>query len=245
MSRYKLTIEYDGTPFVGWQRQNTGLSVQQVVEDAFLLFSQESVTLFGSGRTDAGVHALGQVAHADLQKETTPSQVMRALNFYLKDRPVSILACERVSEDFHARFSARKRIYVYKILNRPAKPALEGNRVWWVPQLLDEEAMREGAGHLIGHHDFSTFRASECQALSPLKTVSCVDVKRVGERIEIRVEAKSFLHHQVRNMVGTLKRVGEGKWTPDRVQTALHAKDRAQGGPTAPASGLYFVSVLY
>ncbi len=245
MTRYKLTIEYDGTPFVGWQRQGTGVSVQQVIEEALYRFSQETVTLFGSGRTDAGVHALGQVAHVDLQKETTAYQVMRALNFYLKDLPVSILGCERVSENFHARFSATMRTYVYKILNRPSKPALERDRVWWVPQALDGEAMQEGARYLVGHHDFSTFRASECQALSPLKTVARVDVIKVGEMIEVWVEAKSFLHHQVRNMVGTLKWVGEGKWTPDRVQAVLHAKDRAQGGPTAPASGLYFVSVLY
>lgn len=245
MTRYKVTIEYDGTPFVGWQRQATGMSVQQIVEEAIESFSQERVSLFGSGRTDSGVHALNQLAHFDLKKEMNPHQVLRALNFYLKGAPVSILSCETTCADFHARFSAEARVYQYKILNRSTKPALELNRVWWVPQPLDHEAMQEGARHLLGFHDFSTFRAHDCQALSPLKTLSRLEIIKSGEIIEIWAEAKSFLHHQVRNMVGTLKLVGEGKWVPEDVKEALMAKDRKKGGPTAPASGLYFVCVKY
>lgn len=245
MPRYKLTIEYDGTPFCGWQRQGNGMSVQAAVEQAILKFCQAEVTVVAAGRTDAGVHATGQVIHAELPKDFPADRVRDALNYHLKPHPVAVRAAEVVAEDFHARFSATGRAYLYRIVNRRAPLALDRDRAWWVPQALDADAMQRAAAVLVGHHDFTTFRASECQAKSPMKTLDVLDVSRRGEDITVVTAARSFLHHQVRNMVGTLKLVGEGKWTPDDVRAALAAKRREAGGPTAPACGLYLTGVRY
>jgi tRNA pseudouridine38-40 synthase len=245
MPRYKLTIEYDGTPFVGWQRQDNGLSVQAVVEEAIRRFTGETVTTIVAGRTDAGVHALGQVAHVDLAKDWPVLRVREALNYHVQPHPISILAADIVADDFSARTSAKKRRYLYRILNRRAPPAVEANRVWHVAKALDAEAMHAAAQALLGKHDFSTFRASLCQAKSPVKTLDRLDVAKRGDEIEVTAEARSFLHHQVRNMVGTLKLVGEGKWTRRDVEKALAAADRTKGGPTAPPEGLYLVEISY
>jgi tRNA pseudouridine38-40 synthase len=245
MPRYRLTLEYDGAPFVGWQRQENGPSVQAAVEDAIAGFCGERVTVHAAGRTDAGVHALGQVAHFDIDKDAEPDTVRDALNAHLRPSPVAVLEAERAAEDFHARFSAVERRYLYRILNRRAPPVLERGRVWHVGAPLDAAAMHEAAQALVGRHDFSTFRASECQADSPVKTLDQLDVSRVGEEIHVTARARSFLHHQVRNMAGTIKFVGEGKWRRSDVETALAARDRAKGGPTAPAEGLYLVGVRY
>ncbi|MCW8836337.1 MAG: tRNA pseudouridine(38-40) synthase TruA [Rhodospirillales bacterium] len=248
MARFKLTIEYDGTDFVGWQRQDNGLGVQQVVEEAVKGFCGETVTVHVAGRTDAGVHALGQVAHFDLGRDAAPDTVRDALNFHMKAWPVSIIAAEEVpggDDGFHARFTARERAYLYRITNRRAPLALNRNRTWWVPFPLDADAMDKAAKVLIGRHDFTSFRAAQCQAESPVKTLDVLDVERSGEELHVRARARSFLHHQVRNLVGTLKLVGEGKWTADDVRRALDARDRSAAGPTAPAAGLYLVEVLY
>jgi tRNA pseudouridine38-40 synthase len=245
MPRYRLLIEYDGTPFNGWQRQDKGLSVQGVLEMAAERLSGQPCTLHAAGRTDAGVHASGQVAHVDLARDYPADTVRDALNYHMKPRPVAVVAAQKVEDDFHARFSAIGRSYLYRIVNRRAPLALEQNRAWWVPVALDAQAMADGARRLLGHHDFSTFRASECQAKSPMKTLDVLDVRRVGEEIRIIAEARSFLHHQVRNMVGTLKLVGEGKWSPDHMTRALEARDRTRGGPTAPAGGLVLTGVRY
>lgn len=245
MTRYKLTVEYDGGPFVGWQRQDNGPSVQQALEEAVQGFCGERTTVQGAGRTDAGVHALGQVAHVDIAKETDPETVRDALNAHLKPQPVSVLAAEVAGEDFHARFSATRRRYLYRIVNRRAPLALERGRAWFVPQPLDAAAMHRAAQSLVGHHDFSSFRARECQADSPEKTLDLLEVSRLGEAVEIRAEARSFLHHQVRNIVGSLKPVGEGRWAETKIAEVLAARDRAAAGPTAPAEGLYLVAVDY
>jgi tRNA pseudouridine38-40 synthase len=245
MARFKLTIEYDGTPFVGWQRQDNGPSVQVALEAAIKKFCGEDVVVTAAGRTDAGVHALGQVVHVDLTKDWPPETVRNALNFHLQPDPVTILAAARAADDFHARLSATGRAYLYRILNRSAPPAVERNRVWHVPHELDADAMHVAAQSLIGHHDFTTFRASFCQAKSPMKTLDRLDVARVGDEIHVQARARSFLHHQVRNMVGTLKLVGQGKWAVRDVADALAARDRTKGGPTAPPDGLYLVSVTY
>lgn len=245
MTRYKITIEYDGGGFVGWQRQDNGPSVQAALEEAVFGFCGERVLVEGAGRTDAGVHALGQVAHFDLAKETTADTVMKAVNFHLKPAPVAVLAAEAVAGDFHARFSAVKRAYLYRIVNRRAPLALERGRAWFVPQPLDAVAMHDAAQLLVGHHDFTSFRASECQAKSPVKTLDLLAVQRCGEAIEVRAAARSFLHHQVRNFVGSLKLVGEGRWTAGDLKAALEARDRAAAGPTAPAAGLYLTEVGY
>ncbi|HKY93883.1 MAG TPA: tRNA pseudouridine(38-40) synthase TruA [Kiloniellales bacterium] len=245
MTRWKLTLEYDGAPFVGWQRQANGLSVQEVVEAAVLGFTGETAAVQGSGRTDAGVHALGQVAHVDLAKEASADTVRLALNDHLKGWPVVVLAAEAVAEDFHARFSARARRYLYRILNRNAPPTLDKARVWWLPVALDAQAMHEAAQRLVGHHDFSSFRAAECQAASPVKTLDRLDVARAGEEIQVTAVARSFLHHQVRNMVGSLSLVGRGKWRAADLAAALEARDRRSAGPTAPAQGLYLAEVRY
>jgi tRNA pseudouridine38-40 synthase len=245
MPRYRLLVEYDGTPFNGWQRQDNGLSVQGVLEQAAEKLCGRPCVLHAAGRTDSGVHATGQVAHLDLPRDYPADTVRDALNFHMKPRPVAVIAAERVDEDFHARFSAVGRAYLYRIVNRRAPLALDQHRAWWVPAALDAEAMAEGARRLLGHHDFTTFRAGECQAKSPMKTLDVLDVTRTGEEIRIIAEARSFLHHQVRNMVGTLKLVGEGKWTPDDMTRALEARDRAAGGPTAPAAGLVLTGVRY
>lgn len=245
MPRYRLLLEYDGTDFVGWQRQENGLAVQQVVEEAIERFCGERVTLFVAGRTDAGVHALAQVAHFDLARDAEADTVRDAINFHLKPAPVAVRVADRVADDFHARFSAKERAYLYRIVNRRAPLALDRQRAWWVPTPLDAEAMHAAAQVLVGRHDFSSFRASLCQAKSPVKTLDVLDVTRDGEELRIEARARSFLHHQVRNMVGTLKLVGEGKWTADDVRRALAARDRAAAGPTAPACGLYLTEVTY
>ena len=245
MPRYRLTIEYDGSGFVGWQRQANGLSVQEALETAITGFCSERVTVHGAGRTDAGVHALGQTPHLDLAKVVPPDVLRSAVNHHLRPAAISVLAAEPASADFDARLSANCRVYLYRTLNRRAPPALERGRVWHVAPSLDIAAMREGARHLIGHHDFSTFRDSLCQAKSPVKTLDALDLCRIGDEIHIEARARSFLHHQVRNMAGTLKLVGLGRWHPDDVARALAARDRRAGGPTAPPEGLYLVEVRY
>ena len=246
MARYKLTLEYDGRGFVGWQRQDNGPSIQQALEAAIAGFSGETVTTFAAGRTDAGVHALGQVAHVDLAKPWPAHEVMGALNQHLKPNPIAVLAVEAVDEEFHARFSARERVYRYRIVNRRGRLALDEGRAWWVPAALDAAAMDAAAQVLVGRHDFTSFRASQCQAKSPDKTLDALSVTRHGDEvIVVGARARSFLHHQVRNMVGALALVGEGKWSADQVAAALAARDRKAGGPTAPAEGLYLVRVGY
>jgi tRNA pseudouridine38-40 synthase len=245
MGRYRITVEYDGRDFVGWQRQANGPSVQQALEDAIAKFSGETVTLYGAGRTDSGVHALGQVAHFDLEREAEPGTVRDAVNFHLRPAPVAVLEAARAADDFDARFSARQRAYLYRITNRRAPLGIGRGMSWWVPAPLDAGAMNVAAQVLVGRHDFTTFRAQQCQAKSPVKTLDELTVTRAGEAIEVRARARSFLHHQVRNMVGTLKLVGEGKWTAAEVAAALAARDRAAAGPTAPPDGLYLVEVVY
>jgi len=243
--RFKITIEYDGSGFVGWQAQDNGPSVQEEIEKAIQGFSGESVRLTAAGRTDAGVHALGQVAHFDLEKDMTAYKVMAAVNAHLKEAPVVVIAAGEVDEDFNARFSATGRHYLYRILNRPAPPALDKGKVWHVAKKLDANKMHDAAQVLIGRHDFTTFRSIQCQAKSPVKTLDRLDVKRVGDEIHFEVSARSFLHHQVRSMAGTLKLVGEGKWTRADVEKALKAADRAALGFNAPACGLYLTKVDY
>jgi tRNA pseudouridine38-40 synthase len=245
MPRYKLTIEYDGSGLVGWQRQANGLSVQEVLETAVERFCGEAVTVHGAGRTDAGVHALAQTAHLDLPREASPEVIRNALNHHVKPAAVSVLAVEAVPASFDARRSARGRVYRYRILNRRPMPALERGRVWHVGPRLDTEAMQAAAQLLVGKHDFTSFRDTMCQAKSPVKTLDRLDVTRIGDEIVVDAGARSFLHHQVRNMVGTLKLVGAGKWRVDRVAEALAAHDRRAGGPTAPPDGLYLVEVIY
>ncbi|HEY0838257.1 MAG TPA: tRNA pseudouridine(38-40) synthase TruA [Azospirillum sp.] len=245
MPRWKLTVEYDGRPFVGWQRQDNGPSVQQALEEAVQRMSGETVRVHGSGRTDAGVHALGQVAHFDLEKPFTALKIRDALNFHLRPWPVAVLEVEAAADDFHARLTSIGRSYLYRILNRRAPPAVDAGRVWHVQRALDAEAMHAAAQVLVGRHDFTTFRASLCQAKSPLKSLDRLDVERVGDEVRVHAAARSFLHHQVRNMVGTLELVGTGKWSADDVRRALDARDRAKGGPTAPPDGLYFIAARY
>ena len=245
MTRYKLTLEYDGTPFVGWQRQKNGISVQQNLEEAITGFCGETVSISAAGRTDAGVHACAQVAHADIEKQVTPDIVRDALNHYLKPSPISILQACVVAPDFHARFDAVKRHYLYRILNRRAPPALERGRVWHAPAALDVAAMDDAAQSLVGHHDFTTFRAAGCQAKSPIKTLDSFQVTQVADEIHFSISARSFLHTQVRSLVGTLRKVGESKWTGRQVDQALKACDRAQCGPLAPPYGLYLLKVDY
>jgi tRNA pseudouridine38-40 synthase len=245
VTRYKLTLEYDGGGFVGWQRQDNGPSVQEALENAVKSFCGETVTGFAAGRTDAGVHALGQVAHVDLAKDTTADTVRDALNFHLKPAPIAVLKAEMVGEDFHARFSAKARLYRYRIVNRRPPLALDRGHAWLIGGELDAAAMHDAAQALVGHHDFTSFRATLCQAKSPLKTLDVLEVRRTGEEILVSARAQSFLHHQVRNMVGTLKLVGEGKRTRADVATALAARDRSAAGPTAPPEGLYLTEVWY
>jgi tRNA pseudouridine38-40 synthase len=245
MPRYRVTLEYDGTPFVGWQVQALGVSVQGRLTEAIGKFSGEAPSLRGAGRTDAGVHALGQVAHFDLAREWPVDTVRAAVNFHLKPDPIAVLDCTIVPGDFDARFSASARHYLYRILARPAPPVLDRDRVWWVPQPLQVEPMVEAARVLVGRHDFTTFRAAGCQAKSPIKTLDRLDAAISGEEIQIRASARSFLHNQVRSMVGSLKLVGEGKWRTSDLAAALEAHDRAACGPVAPARGLYLVRVDY
>jgi tRNA pseudouridine38-40 synthase len=245
MPRYRLTLEYDGGPFFGWQRQDNGPSVQGALEAAIEKLSGERVTVTGAGRTDAGVHALGQVAHFDLVKTFEPGKVRDALNYHLRPDPVSVLDAAAVPEEFHARFSATSRHYLFRILNRRSPPALDAGKVWHVSPRLDAETMHAAAQFLVGQHDFTTFRAAECQAQSPVKTLDRLDVSRRAEEIHIEASARSFLHHQIRSFAGSLKLVGEGKWQPRDVKRALEARDRAACGPVAPPEGLYLVRIIY
>jgi tRNA pseudouridine38-40 synthase len=245
MHRYKLILEYDGTPFVGWQMQENGPSVQGALARAIETFSGEVVVPRGAGRTDAGVHALGQTAHMDLVKDWQPDKIRDALNAQLRPDPISVLACERAREDFDARFSAVARHYLYRIIDRRAPLALERMRAWGVFRPLDAEAMHQAAQALIGNHDFTTFRSTQCQAKSPTKTLDRLDVSRHGEIIRVETSARSFLHNQVRSMVGSLKLVGEGRWRADELRAALEARDRGACGAVAPPQGLYLVKVDY
>ncbi|MDR3472874.1 MAG: tRNA pseudouridine(38-40) synthase TruA [Devosia sp.] len=245
MPRYRLTLEYDGTSFAGWQRQADMPSVQQALEEAIARFSGETVTTHAAGRTDAGVHALGQVVHFDLERQWDANRIREALNYHLKPNRVAVLEASAVGDDFEARFSALARHYEYRILNRRPRPALEENRVWHVPVRLDAAAMHEGAQYLLGQHDFTTFRDSQCQAKSPVKTLDRLDVRREADHVVIVASARSFLHHQVRSMVGSLKLVGEGRWGPAEMGRILAARDRARCGMLAPAAGLYLTRVDY
>jgi tRNA pseudouridine38-40 synthase len=245
MPRYKLIVEYDGTPFAGWQLQADRRSVQQALEEAIRRFAGQAVRVHCAGRTDAGVHATHQVIHVDLDRDWRPDTVRDATNAHLKPEPVSVLSAAIVPESFSARLSAIKRHYLYRILNRRAPPGLEVNRVWHVPWAIDAAAMHEAARTLIGRHDFTTFRAAECQANSPIRTLDRLDVERIGEEIRVHASARSFLHHQVRSMVGTLAKAGAGRWTAADVRDALDAKDRKRCGPMAPSTGLYLVGVDY
>jgi tRNA pseudouridine38-40 synthase len=245
MPRYRLLIEYDGGPFVGWQMQAGGPSVQGVITEAIAAFADEKVTVHGAGRTDAGVHALGQVAHVDLARDWRPDRVRDALNARLRPHPVAVVAVEKAADSFHARFSAKRRHYLYRIVNRRADLTLERNRAWRVPRPLDAAAMHAAAQRLIGRHDFTTFRAAECQAKSPVKTLDRLDVERAGDEVRVYASARSFLHHQVRSMVGSLILVGEGKWSADDLAAVLAARSRAACGPVAPPEGLYLVGVEY
>lgn len=260
MPRFKLTIEYDGTPYAGWQRQNDRISVQSSIAEAAYKFCGHEVDVVGAGRTDAGVHATAQVAHVDIQKDVDAFKVMQGINFYLfnpngnepaqaddgiPENRIAILKAEQVSEDFNARFSAIRRRYIYRILNRRPRLGLEAGRAWHVVEELDAKRMHEAAQLLVGHHDFTSFRDTQCQAKSPEKTLEQLDVQRIGEEIRITTSARSFLHHQVRIMAGTLAMVGKGRWSVDDVKSALEARARAAGGPTAPPDGLYLVGVDY
>ncbi|MFL5088803.1 MAG: tRNA pseudouridine(38-40) synthase TruA [Xanthobacteraceae bacterium] len=245
MPRYKLLVEYDGTPFVGWQSQARGLSVQGLLAEAVAAFAGERVLIQGAGRTDAGVHALGQVAHVDLAKDWDTDTVRDALTAHLRPHPIAVLAAERVPDGFDARFSATQRHYLYRIVNRRADLALDRHRAWRVARPLDVPAMHAAAQTLIGRHDFTTFRAAECQAKSPVKTLDRLAVERLGEEVRIHAAARSFLHHQVRSMVGSLVLVGDGKWTARDLSSALAARNRGLCGPVAPPDGLYLVSVDY
>jgi tRNA pseudouridine38-40 synthase len=247
MPRFRMTIEYDGSNYVGWQRQDNGPSVQGAVEKAILALTREPALIRGAGRTDSGVHARGQVAHVDLSRAWKPETLRNALNAYLGQagQQVSIIEAAEAPDDFDARFSALRRHYLYRIISRPSPLALEAKRAWWVSKKLDHEAMHSAAQMLVGYHDFTTFRSTHCQANSPWRTLDRLDVTRDGEVIEIRATAQSFLHNQIRSFAGTLKMVGDGRWTPDDVRVALEAKDRKACGPVAPPDGLYFMQVDY
>jgi tRNA pseudouridine38-40 synthase len=245
MPRYRVTLEYDGTPFVGWQVQAVGVSVQGRLAKAIAKLSGETIAVRGAGRTDAGVHAKGQVAHFDLARAWPADTVRSAVNFHLKPDPIAVLDCAVVTDAFDARFSATARHYTYRILARSAPPVLDRDRVWWVPQRLDRARMDEAASQLVGRHDFTTFRAADCQAKSPIKTLDRLSVIADAEEVQIVASARSFLHNQVRSMVGSLKLVGEGKWSPRDLGAALQARDRRACGPVAPARGLYLMRVDY
>jgi tRNA pseudouridine38-40 synthase len=245
VTRWKLTIEYDGGPFMGWQRQDHGPSVQQALEEALERMTGERATVTAAGRTDAGVHALAMSAHVDIAREVTPHRLREGLNALVRPQPVSVLEVAAVADDWHARFSCLGRRYRYRILNRRAPPALDSGRVWHIAVPLDSEAMRAGAAQLIGRHDFTTFRSAHCQSDSPVKTLDRMDVDRVGDEIHIEAAARSFLHHQVRSMVGCLALVGRGQWRPGDIGEALEARDRAALGFNAPPQGLYFVEAVY
>ena len=245
MTRWRLTIEFDGGPFMGWQRQDHGPSVQQALEDAIHRMTGELTAVHAAGRTDAGVHALAMSAHTDIAKTLTEHRLREGLNALVRPHPISVLAVEQVAEDWHARFSCIGRKYLYRILNRRAPPVLDRGRVWHIPVQLDAEAMAEGAAMLVGRHDFTTFRSVHCQSDSPVKTLDRLEVIRRGEEIHVEAAARSFLHHQVRSMVGCLALVGRGQWQPDDMRRALEARDRAELGLNAPSEGLYFVEAVY
>ncbi len=245
MTRFALTLEFDGTPFNGLQRQSNGPSVQQSVEGALTRITGERATLHSAGRTDAGVHALGMRSHVDLEKDITAFRLMGALNAHLRPDPIAVTACEIVPDDWHARFSCTGRRYLYRIVNRRAPLALQRNRAWQVATPLDADAMHHAAQVLVGRHDFTTFRSIHCQAADPVKTLDRLDVERVGEDVHIHAAARSFLHHQVRSMVGCLKLVGTGTWDSARLAAALAARDRGALGLNAPPQGLYFVEAVY
>ncbi len=245
MPRYLLILEFDGGPFCGWQRQENGLSIQESLEDAAFKFSGERVTAFSAGRTDAGVHALAMPAHFDLQKEAEPGKVREAINYHLKPAPIAALSAEIVSNDFHTRFSATRRHYRYRIVNRRAPLTLDAGRAWRLGAPLDETAMHDAAQALVGKHDFTTFRASTCQADTPVKTLSSICVAREGDEVRVECAARSFLHHQVRSMVGSLVEVGFGRWTRADFVDAFHARNRRRCGQVAPAEGLYFLRADY
>jgi tRNA pseudouridine38-40 synthase len=245
LTRFALTVEYDGRPFMGWQRQKHGPSVQAALEEAVFAVTGERTGVHAAGRTDAGVHGLGMRAHVDIAKEITPFRLMEALNARVRPAPVAVLDCVVVADDWHARFSCHGRAYEYRIVNRRAPLTWEAGLAWQVPQPLDEAAMSEAAAVLVGRHDFTTFRSAHCQADSPLRTLDLLSVDRAGERIFVRAAARSFLHHQVRSMVGCLALVGMGRWSVDDVRVALEARDRARLGLNAPSDGLFFVSAAY
>lgn len=247
MPRFRMTVEYDGSPYVGWQRQENGPSVQGALEAAVLSLTSETVSIRGAGRTDSGVHAMGQVIHVDLTRDWVPYKLRNALNAHLAlaGESVAVLDVRAVDDAFDARFSALRRHYLYRIITRPARLALEAERAWWVAKPLDHEAMHAAAQRLVGHHDFTTFRSAHCQATSPVRTLDRLDVTRSGDLIEIRASAQSFLHNQIRSFAGTLKLAGEGRMTADDVQAALEARDRAACGPVAPPEGLFFLRVDY
>lgn len=245
MTRFALTLEFDGTPFHGLQRQSNGPSVQQAMEEALLRITGETVTLNSAGRTDAGVHALGMRSHVDLEKDMAPFRLMEALNAHLRPDPIAVTACEVVADDWHARFSCTGRRYLYRIVNRRAPLALLRDRAWQVSTPLDTSAMHHAAQVLVGQHDFTTFRSVHCQAADPVKTLDLLSVERVDDEVHIHAAARSFLHHQVRSMVGCLKLVGTGTWDAARLTAALAARDRAALGLNAPAQGLYFVAATY
>ncbi|MDR2412359.1 MAG: tRNA pseudouridine(38-40) synthase TruA [Holosporales bacterium] len=245
MPRYRAMLEYDGTPFCGWQKQKGVLSVQEVMETALGHLAPDPVPIFAAGRTDAGVHAYGQVVHFDLAKVWKPDRLQAAINFYLCPRPVAVLDLREADTAFHARLQAIERHYLYRLINRRAPLCLEKNRAWSIRAPLDVSAMEKAADYLIGRHDFTTFRAKDCQSLSPVKTLHTLRCLRQGELITIHACAPSFLHHQVRNIVGTLVLVGRGSWPPERVREALATKSRAAGGPTAPPQGLFFLRAVY
>lgn len=245
MTRFALTVEYDGSPFMGWQRQDHGPSVQQAIEEAIEAISAQEVRVHTAGRTDAGVHALAMRAHFDLETQLTSFRIMEGINARLRPQPVAILACKEVGDEWHARFSCIGRRYMYKITNRRAPLTLDKGQSWQVAQPLDTDAMHEAAQCLVGQHDFTTFRSVQCQAKSPVKTLDSISVMRFGEEIEVQVAARSFLHHQVRSFVGCLKLVGSGKWTAQDLKVALEAKDRNALGLNAPPDGLYFVEAIY
>lgn len=245
MTRWRLTIEYDGGPFMGWQRQEHGPSIQQALEEALARMTGEVPAVHGAGRTDAGVHALAMSAHVEIEKTLTEHRLREGVNALVRPHPISVLSAAHAPDDWHARFSCVGRRYLYRILNRRAPPALERGKVWHIGVALDVEAMAQGAVHLVGRHDFTTFRSAHCQSESPVKTLESLEISRVGEEIHIRAAARSFLHHQVRSMVGCLALVGRGQWKPSDIKAALDARDRSALGFNAPPDGLYFVEAVY
>ncbi len=245
MQRFKIKIEYDGTPFVGWQFQKNGLSIQKVLQDAIFLFSQEKVIVTGAGRTDSGVHALAQIAHFDLKKKVEKNKFIKGINQHIGNKPVTILSVKKVKKKFHARFNAKKRTYQYIIINRESPLALQKNKAWHIRKKLNVEAMKKGTKLLLGTHDFSTFRASSCGAKSPIKTLKKVSIKKNGDKIVIIFTSKSFLQQQVRSMVGCIKYLGDEQWNLGNFETVFKSKNRSKCAPPAPACGLYLTEVKY